>query len=196
MNGDYVAAVVNLALLAVAIAGAFVLGWISSDMQGALGPDMPLDQPDSWEGRTTLQPSAFFLPERMEAEVWRGANFTTLQIGDGTTAVRITYPGRNVSFMPPPPEGRCCGSMYPAVSNRSTLIVTPARREEIAIGDIIAFHCTNHTYLLHRVIAVTQTEDDTFYLTKGDNNRVDDLAGFGCMPSFANVSHKLAGILY
>lgn len=190
----------TVAFIALSLAGAFGCGW-NAHALSLLGsnPDTPLEQTDQIEyrsGRTTLQPSRFFITNS-SSQRFSGGISTTLYFDEAEGGyVKVNYPGKSVSIITPPTEGRCCGSMYPAISNFSTIMVVPPEKEEIMVGDVIAFRCTNTTSLLHRVISITQTEDDTFYLTKGDNNKVDDFEGFGCIPTFQNISYKMVGVLY
>ena len=64
------------------------------------------------------------------------------------------------------------GSMRPSISDYSILIVViPKDESEINIGDIVS----SDRNILHRVINKTNMNGTIYYLTKGDNNRADDV---------------------
>lgn len=79
------------------------------------------------------------------------------------------------------------GSMRPAISDKSFVIVKKPKVDELFIGDIISFNC-NNKQILHRIIKI---ENET-YFTKGDNNNIMD----DCLTKFSDIESKVIGILY
>lgn len=65
-------------------------------------------------------------------------------------------------------------SMYPEIESGDLILCHTAEAEEIAVGDIITFYDpmgNGSTVVTHRVLSIK--EDGTF-VTKGDNNNVED----------------------
>ena len=91
----------------------------------------------------------------------------------------------------------CCGSMRPTIGNRSMIIFKKVQSaDELREGDIIKFSCNENRTLLHRIISINHNESGTFYLTQGDNNKIDDLKGFGCLPKLEDIKARVVGLLY
>lgn len=82
-------------------------------------------------------------------------------------------------------------SMLPIAGENDIAIVYKNPKEsEIKVGDIIVFvsKLDNETNIFHRVIKITKEG----YLTKGDNNQVDD----GYIIKYEEVEGKLVGVLW
>ncbi len=95
------------------------------------------------------------------------------------------------------------GSMRPAISDNSTLILAKVESErDINIGDVISIDRNssdkNAPRLLHRVVNIIHEEkgDVTYYITKGDNNIEDDEEAFGVKATFDMIVGKVVGIIY
>lgn len=89
------------------------------------------------------------------------------------------------------------GSMHSCISDFSSLILIKPKIEDIKEGDIISFYCNeNHTKMLHRVINISKKNNQTYFLTKGDANQMDDLKTFNCEPNYTEIKWKVVGILY
>mgnify|MGYP001562871945 CR=1 FL=1 len=82
-------------------------------------------------------------------------------------------------------------SMLPVFGVDSTGIeITPKDEEQIKVGDIITFEKEGRL-IAHRVIDKGADEKGVFFITKGDNNNLDD----GKI-RFAQIKGILVGILY
>ena len=68
------------------------------------------------------------------------------------------------------------GSMEPAFHRGDLLFLTNPSEEPIRVGEIVVFKIEGRDIpIVHRVLKVHETENGTSkFLTKGDNNRVDD----------------------
>ncbi|CAF4185238.1 unnamed protein product, partial [Adineta steineri] len=68
------------------------------------------------------------------------------------------------------------GSMEPAFHRGDLLVLTNHREEPIRAGDICVFRIEGREIpIVHRIIKVHEKDDDYVkFLTKGDNNNVDD----------------------
>lgn len=86
----------------------------------------------------------------------------------------------------PPPHGSwgpltltvflCSGSMEPAFHRGDLLFLTNFREDPIRAGEIVVFKVEGRDIpIVHRVIKVHEKDNgDIKFLTKGDNNEVDD----------------------
>jgi len=68
------------------------------------------------------------------------------------------------------------GSMEPAFYRGDLLFLTNYREENIRVGEIVVFKIEGRDIpIVHRVLKVHEKDDGSVkFLTKGDNNRVDD----------------------
>ena len=82
------------------------------------------------------------------------------------------------------------GSMRPTIPDKGTIIFIKPNIKEVQIGDIIGFKC-GCKEILHRIINFTEYG----YLTKGDNNDLDDFKAFGCKTKFEDINYRVVGIL-
>jgi signal peptidase I len=65
------------------------------------------------------------------------------------------------------------GSMEPTISKNTLVVILPVRADEIAVGDIITFTRRGGPAVTHRV---TQIAGDGVWRTKGDANKITDVA--------------------
>jgi len=67
------------------------------------------------------------------------------------------------------------GSMEPAFHRGDLLFLTNPVDEPIRVGEIVVFKVEGRDIpIVHRVLKVHENNGSTKFLTKGDNNRVDD----------------------
>jgi len=66
------------------------------------------------------------------------------------------------------------GSMLPVLDENSNGIrIIPKSEENIHIGDIITFEQEN-MLIVHRVVEIGTDNEGTYFVTKGDNNNIND----------------------
>jgi len=84
------------------------------------------------------------------------------------------------------------GSMLPVLGPTAhALQIVPKSPDEIHVGDIISFRYDNKI-ISHRVINIGDDKDGIYFITKGDNNPVQD----PILVRFDQVDRILVGILY
>ncbi|KAB0790425.1 hypothetical protein PPYR_07215 [Photinus pyralis] len=73
------------------------------------------------------------------------------------------------------------GSMEPAYQRGDLLLLTNYAKEPIRVGDVIVFKVKTHGIpVVHRVLKLHEKRNGTSkFLTKGDNNQVDDRGLYG-----------------
>ena len=64
------------------------------------------------------------------------------------------------------------GSMEPAISVGSVVLIEPVDPETLAVGDVICFKFSESTLITHRIVEIS----DTGFTTKGDANEEPDLS--------------------
>lgn len=71
-------------------------------------------------------------------------------------------------------------SMLPLLRENDIVVILPSNRD-ISLGDVVVFRNDRDEYVIHRVIAIAECDDDSkVYITKGDNNfHVDSIEVFG-----------------
>ena len=83
------------------------------------------------------------------------------------------------------------GSMMPLIdSNAHGIRIKPLSEEDINVGDLVSFNMSG-TVIIHRVVQKGKDNQGTFFITRGDNNQVDD----GVI-RFSDIEYKTIGILY
>jgi signal peptidase I len=83
------------------------------------------------------------------------------------------------------------GSMKPILDENSNGIrITPKSEEDIHVGDIITFKQDSYL-IIHRVIEKGKDKEGTYFITRGDNNRLSDKK-----IRFEDIKYKTIGILY
>lgn len=68
-------------------------------------------------------------------------------------------------------------SMYPAIESGDLIICHTAQAEEIAVGDVITFYDpmgSGTSVVTHRVLEIQNQDGELLFITKGDNNNVED----------------------
>lgn len=64
-------------------------------------------------------------------------------------------------------------SMEPTIKQGDAIITKKAKEKDLKEGDIITFNRNNES-ITHRILTVDKEEDKILYVTKGDNNNVED----------------------
>ena len=83
------------------------------------------------------------------------------------------------------------GSMTPLIdSNAHGIRIVPRTEDEINIGDLVSFNMSGRM-IVHRVVQKGQDSQGTFFVTRGDNNELNDE-----MIRFSDIEYKTIGILY
>lgn len=83
------------------------------------------------------------------------------------------------------------GSMKPILDENSNGIrIIPKSEENVHIGDIISFK-QNNELIIHRVINKGEDENGTYFVTKGDNNIINDEK-----IRFKDIRYITIGIIY
>lgn len=77
------------------------------------------------------------------------------------------------------------GSMEPVFASGDLVLVKEVQADSLNEGDIIAFREGN-AVITHRIVSITAEDGDRRYVTKGDNNNVED--------SIAVTDHMIEGI--
>lgn len=72
------------------------------------------------------------------------------------------------------------GSMEPTLPVGSIILVKSVKdTESLEVGDIVTFYDINGRRVTHRVKEVVQQNGEIVYITKGDNNNVEDIMSDG-----------------
>ena len=83
------------------------------------------------------------------------------------------------------------GSMKPLFDKGANGIrVAPKSEDEINVGDIITFS-RDDSLIVHRVVEKGQDSEGIYFITKGDNNSLDD-----GKVRFSDIKYLTVGILY
>jgi len=131
---------------------------------------------------TDLQPSNYFSPSKSPITENHNSGYIKIDIKD-----------RNFSIS----QIKNTGSMRNCISDYSHVIFIEPKIEDIQVGDIINFYCNEENpNIIHRVINTTKQNNETYFLTKGDNNPDSDLMAFKCHPKFEDIKSKVIGVLY
>lgn len=64
-------------------------------------------------------------------------------------------------------------SMFPNIKNGDTIIVKEVEQEKLKVGDVISFQ-REEEIITHRIIEVIGLNEKKEYITKGDNNNIQD----------------------
>lgn len=85
-------------------------------------------------------------------------------------------------------------SMSPVLdSGAHGIEVVPQSRDELHIGDIVAYENSLSTYpVVHRIVGIRQDGLGTYYVVKGDNNETAD----PIKVRFDQIRYKLIAIIY
>jgi signal peptidase I len=83
------------------------------------------------------------------------------------------------------------GSMIPVFDQGANGIrIKPQSEKDIHVGDIITFKQDNYM-VVHRVIEIGTDQNGTYFITKGDNNSVND-----GKVRFSDISYITIGVIY
>ncbi len=83
------------------------------------------------------------------------------------------------------------GSMIPTLNEYTNGIkIVPKSEDDINVGDIVTFK-ENNISIIHRVINKGTDEKGTFFITKGDNNLIND----GKI-RFNDIEYKTIGVIW
>jgi signal peptidase I len=103
------------------------------------------------------------------------------------------YPDKIIIYIENASLGRYAptGSMKPLFDEYSNGIrIIPKNEDEIYIGDIITFKEKDYL-VVHRVIEIGSDDNGIYFITKGDNNTIND----GKI-RFKDIKYKTIGILW
>lgn len=99
-------------------------------------------------------------------------------------AIVIDVPNASLSSYAP------TGSMKPLFdSGANGIRVIPISSNQIKVGDIVTYGDEN---IVHRVIEKGEDDNGVWFLTKGDNNNIDD----GAKVRFSDIKYVTIGVLY
>jgi len=86
-------------------------------------------------------------------------------------------------------KGSTTGSMRPTFRDNSYyILIKPKKQSDLNIGDVISINRIGEKNLLHRIIRI----ENDLYITKGDNNNVEDTQKW----RFEDINGKVIGVLY
>lgn len=136
--------------------GIFLIGFILGNFI-SLGANYSFEKPFSLEGGVTN----YFSSAPSD-------HITNDQITVYPDKVVINIPGAAISTY------ASTGSMLPILDEDANGIrIKPQSEEDIKVGDIISFK-KGDNLIVHRVIKKGTDEDGVYFITKGDNNRIND----------------------
>jgi len=85
------------------------------------------------------------------------------------THAEIVYP--NMSWFTLEPTG----SMLPLANTGTYMLgVNVTDDNELHVGDIVTYNSESGEYIMHRIINISNDENGTYYILKGDNNPIAD----------------------
>ena len=65
------------------------------------------------------------------------------------------------------------GSMEPTIMTGDIAIIKSCDRDELKVGDIIAFR-NGTSVITHRIVEISEKDGEKVFITKGDNNNTED----------------------
>ena len=80
------------------------------------------------------------------------------------------------------------GSMQPDLMIGDIVIVKKCDKNDINVGDIISYR-SGHSVITHRIVEFIESDGQTGYITKGDNNNVKD----NVVVKFEDIEGKYIG---
>ena len=116
------------------------------------------------------RPSRRIIPAR---GAWLGWVVTLLL---AVVAIGVLALGVGPRFLPYRAYAIQTGSMSPALPIGAEAILRPARADDLAVGDVIAFHKPGNLteVITHRIVRVETVHGERRFVTKGDANSVPD----------------------
>lgn len=64
-------------------------------------------------------------------------------------------------------------SMEPKIKVGDIVIAKTVKEKDLKSGDVITFW-QDHEVITHRIVRIEEGEDNNYYITKGDNNNIED----------------------
>lgn len=107
--------------------------------------------------------------ETLEADVARVQE----QIARVREEIRELVAQRAIIPKPYKDEVACTGSMEPAITCLDRITFRKVGDLDLEVGNVVTFE-DGDDLILHRIIAIAESPTETYYLTKGDNNLLDD----------------------
>ena len=100
----------------------------------------------------------------------------TLTIALALVAIGVFALGVGPRFLPYRAYAIHSGSMSPALPIGAEVVLRPAQAEDLAIGDVIAFHKPGRVndVITHRIVGIETVRGEQRFVTKGDANPVPD----------------------
>ena len=65
-------------------------------------------------------------------------------------------------------------SMKPTIEVNDLIIIKKCKQEELKIGDVITFKTPEETVVTHKIVKISKEDGKKVYITKGDNNKIED----------------------
>jgi len=87
--------------------------------------------------------------------------------------VLITLIWFALGIFPIKPVGIATASMYPEINVGDMVIIQKCSPNDVKIQDVIEYQMEGYT-VIHRIIDIYQEDGEFFFITKGDNNKVED----------------------
>lgn len=66
-------------------------------------------------------------------------------------------------------------SMEPNIREGDVIIIKQCDEQTLKEGDIITFRNSKNEFVTHRIISIEEEQNEKLYVTKGDNNTIEDL---------------------
>ncbi|MFR5683009.1 MAG: signal peptidase I [Clostridia bacterium] len=66
-------------------------------------------------------------------------------------------------------------SMEPNIREGDVIIIKQCDEQTLKEGDIITFRNSKNEFITHRIISIEEEQNEKLYVTKGDNNTIEDL---------------------
>lgn len=82
-------------------------------------------------------------------------------------------------------------SMDPMIDVNANSIEVAPEKDRLRVGDIVSYESEGKT-IIHRIVSISEDENGTFYVTKGDNNNLPDKYKV----RFEQIKGVVVGILY
>ena len=64
--------------------------------------------------------------------------------------------------------------MKPTIEVNDLIIIKKCKQEELKIGDVITFKTPEETVVTHKIVKISKEDGKKVYITKGDNNKIED----------------------
>lgn len=117
-------------------------------------------------------------------------------------AQAVINPDKTPSFLGIKTYTIISGSMEPAIKVGDIIIVKDTQGNDLKINDVISFR-QGQTVVTHRIVEIQEKDGEKLYITKGDNNNIEDsgealysqIEGkvIGRIPFLGRISRMLQG---